>query len=132
MENDDADTLLFNHQFEKNVWYFAAITLDMNGDRKARLYVNGQPEANPTAHPGFKENERKAQIYGDASHFQLAPASIAAYHDTISLQNVFLGFLDEVGLFNKALAPANILRQYEARTMLCCGVRALLLWQRIL
>ena len=116
--DDDADTLLFNHQFEKNVWYFAAITLDMNGDRKARLYVNGQPEPNPTAHPGFKENERKAQIYGDASRFQLAPASIAAFHDTISLQNVFLGFLDEVGLFNKALAPANILRQYEARSML--------------
>jgi hypothetical protein len=43
-----ADTVLFNYQFERDVWYFVAITLDMAKDGVARLYVNGQREPNPT------------------------------------------------------------------------------------
>ena len=43
-----ADTLLFNHLFQSDVWYFVAITLDMTTDAVARLYVNGQPEPDAT------------------------------------------------------------------------------------
>jgi hypothetical protein len=87
-----ADTLLFNYQFESDVWYFVVITLDMAEDGVARLYVNGLPEPNPTANK-FVPN---LNLGVPASSFQLGPASIAAYHDGLELSDVFYGFLDEV------------------------------------
>ena len=87
-----ADTVLFNYQFERDVWYFVAITLDMAKDGVARLYVNGQREPNPTPNK-FVPN---LNLGMPASSFQLGPASIAAYHDGLELSDVFYGFLDEV------------------------------------
>jgi hypothetical protein len=92
---EGADELLFNHLFEKEKWYFVAITLDMAGDQQARLYVNGKLETNPTPNK-FLEDDKKARVFGRAPNFRMTPAIFAAYHDGSVLKDVFKGYMDEV------------------------------------
>jgi hypothetical protein len=92
-DDESADTLLFRHQFEEDVWYFVALTIDMGMDGIARLYVNGQPEASPTDNRFEPDPKQTA-----ASWLRIAPSSIGAWHDGSRLKSVFFGFLDEVCL----------------------------------
>ena len=98
-----ADTVLFEHRFEKETWYFIAITLDMATDGIARLYVNGQRESTPKANK-FVPNPR---MFPPARHLRLAPASIGAHHDGDALKNVFNGFLDEVSEWRKRVRQGH-------------------------
>jgi len=91
-----ADTVLFNYPFEPGTWYFVALILDMRTDGVARLYVNGLPEPTLTKN---KFEPQSLALYPAAEYLRMGPASIAAFYDGETLENVFNGFLDEVCMY---------------------------------
>ena len=112
-EFNGADTVLFNHLFDEEVWYFVALTIDMGIDGIARLFVNGQPEDTPTVN----RFERFGAL-NSASFLRMGPCSIGAWHDGSNLRDVFYGFLDEVC----AAACVNVLDDHQ----ICLNVSILM------
>jgi len=77
------------------VWHHAAVTYD---GCCWQLYLDGEPETDGTDCPGRVPN------FENAHHFALG----TAIRTSLSMAGTFSGLMDEVRLWNRALAPAEI------------------------
>src|SRR3989344_4573527 len=86
-----------------NVWAHVAVTYDVNGDRKAHIYINGVETSysTQTASSGTRvDNAGESQIIG-------ADDADATY------SRFFNGLIDDVRVYNRALSGDEIKRLYR-------------------
>ena len=86
-------------------WHFVAVTVQRTATNGIQFYVDGQPTgtSNPTAREGNLSNNAPMQVGGS------------------TLANTYwLGGLDEVEVFNRALAPGEIQAIYSAGSVGKC------------
>lgn len=111
-----ADGTPMNYYFASAVpadgfWHFIAISVRRNDPQGIRLYVDGVADAsprNPTVRPG-------SVTAGPCYPFRVASRSS-------SITGLFPGCIDEVELFRRALAPAEIQALYNARCKGKCRI----------
>ena len=111
-----ADGTLSNYYFNTVVpadgrWHFIAISVKRNDPLGIKLYVDGVADVNPkdpTTRPG-------SITAGPCFPFRVASRSYA-------VTEMFPGCIDEVELFRRALAPAEIQAIYDARCRGKCRI----------
>lgn len=85
-----------------NVWKHVAATYDVNGDRKARLYIDGEEVsyASQTASTGTRQDNSAVNLYiGNA---------------TTGGTRFFPGKIDDVRIYNRALSANEIMQLYNS------------------